>query len=149
MTRKTILSTFTLAMLVTPLAQAADDLPEITRQSIPLEYQRTRDGRVLYQGLCAACHGVAGHGNGPAAELLKPAPPSLTQLSANNGGKFPSIAVLHSISGKYHSAIPGSEMPGWEEVFNQTTGDLAAARHRVYNLTQYLKELQETHVAVK
>lgn len=136
-----------IVVLITPFAMASDTPPEIRKVPLPRECHWTRDGAVLFQELCSVCHGESGLGNGPAAMLLTPPPADLSLLSSNNGGDFPSVSVLHSISGSYHSSIPGSEMPGWEDLFNQTTGDRAAARHRVYNLTQYLKEIQVAQMA--
>ena len=137
-----------IVVVVVPIAETAGAPPEIKKGPLPRECLWTRDGAVLYQELCSVCHGAEGVGNGPAAKLVTPPPADLTLLSSNNAGKFPSAAVLHAISGNYHEPLPGSEMPGWEEILARTAGgDRAVARHRVYNLTQYLKEIQVAQVA--
>lgn len=50
----------------------------------------------MFTSYCAACHGPAGKGDGPAASELKAAPADLTQLAKNNNGKFPADH-MHSI----------------------------------------------------
>ena len=44
------------------------------------------NGRNLYLGYCAACHGGAGAGDGPVARSLNVPIPDLRKLAANNGG---------------------------------------------------------------
>src|SRR5579863_4817449 len=50
-------------------------------------------GKAMYASYCAACHGPAGKGDGPAASELKVPPEDLTQLAKNNSGKFPADHV--------------------------------------------------------
>lgn len=56
-------------------------------------------GRALYTDYCAACHGPAGRGDGPAAPGLRPAPADLSTLAARNGGTFPLVAVMGKVYG--------------------------------------------------
>lgn len=56
-------------------------------------------GRALYDDYCVSCHGLSGSGNGPlAADLGRPVP-DLTQISARNGGTFPTADVMSVIDG--------------------------------------------------
>ena len=50
-------------------------------------------GAENYKAYCAACHGVSGKGDGPAAPALKIPPTDLTRLTANAGGKYPMMHV--------------------------------------------------------
>jgi Cytochrome c len=51
----------------------------------------------MYANYCASCHGVRGKGDGPAAPAFKHSPTNLTFLATNNGGKFPTLLVLHTV----------------------------------------------------
>lgn len=37
-----------------------------------------QDAKALYDKNCASCHGASGKGDGPAAKVLKPAPPDMS-----------------------------------------------------------------------
>ena len=68
-------------------------------------------GRALYQDYCAACHGPAGLGDGPAAEGLGKRPADLTRIAARNGGVFPTIRVMSTIDGYTRRGDRSSVMP--------------------------------------
>ena len=55
-------------------------------------------GMELYQQLCASCHGVSGHGDGPVASLIKIGVPDLTRIAARDGGEFPTEDVRRTIA---------------------------------------------------
>jgi mono/diheme cytochrome c family protein len=101
-------------------------------------------GREMYRTYCAACHGVTGKGDGPAAAALKAPPPDLTTLARRNGGRFPAVRVYQSIEGSAMIAAHGSsEMPVWGTVFRQQGGsDEAQVKLRVRNLTSFIQSLQ-------
>ena len=121
-------------------------MEEITvkNTNITADQLRTRDGEELYRSLCSACHGETGAGDGPAAPALYPHPVDLTQLAKENGGTYPSRAVYTSISGRYDSLHSRTDMPCWEELFRQTTGDRRKARQVVYLLNKHVRSLQAT-----
>ena len=56
-------------------------------------------GRVIYDDHCAACHGLAGQGDGPLAADLDTAVPDLTLIATRNGGTFPTAQVISEIDG--------------------------------------------------
>jgi mono/diheme cytochrome c family protein len=97
----------------------------------------------MFANYCAACHGIEGKGNGPAAVALKKQPTNLTQLAAANGGKYPELLVAETLSVKDVSAHGSKEMPVWGDLFkNMGTGDPDIARLRIVNLTSYIKSIQ-------
>jgi cytochrome c553 len=102
-------------------------------------------GVEMYKTYCAVCHGVEGKGNGPAASALKARPADLSQLSKNNGGKFPALKVTAAIRGEGDVAAHGSkDMPVWGSLFwNMSHGHEGEVQQRVANLTKYIESLQE------
>jgi len=101
-------------------------------------------GDNLYKAYCASCHGSDGRGNGPMAAWMKVAPPDLTRIAAQNGGKFPLERVDRIISGQ--EPLPSGHgtraMPVWGPVFSQVTRDQDLGRVRIDNLARYLRDIQ-------
>ena len=131
------------SLLLLPQISTAEQTVVIEKVPLDLDHLGMREGSELYQGHCAVCHGAKARGDGPAAPALELVPSDLTHLSAQNGGEFPSLAVMHTISGRYQEADYHAEMPAWEKVFVAATGDPLGARLRVRNLTRYLETVQE------
>jgi hypothetical protein len=95
-----------------PSPQAGN--PNVKVEKVPVRQTGTVSGKELYLDHCAVCHGADGKGNGPAAPALKTAPPNLTLLAKNNGGKFPSMHVVNILDSNPGGAVHGSqEMPIW------------------------------------
>ena len=67
----------------------------------PLTWQHVEnaDGDMLFNNLCATCHGAGAKGDGPAASALDKGVPDLTALAANKDGIYPYGKVKTSISG--------------------------------------------------
>ncbi|MGA7412388.1 MAG: cytochrome c [Bryobacteraceae bacterium] len=103
-------------------------------------------GQEMYKAYCAACHGVDGKGNGPAAESLKTAPTDLTQLTVKNNGKFPNAEVYTAIKGDPNmpTAAHGSTtMPVWGTVFSSMNQHSDTVVHlRIANLVHYIESMQ-------
>lgn len=131
------------SLLLIPQFGTADQTVVIEKVPLDLNHLGMREGAEIYQGHCAVCHGPKAKGDGPAAPALEILPSDLTHLSAQNGGEFPSLAVMHTISGRFQEVDYHSEMPAWERVFVAATGDPLGARLRVRNLTRYLETVQE------
>lgn len=69
-------------------------------------------GRATYAEFCAACHGVRGRGDGPAAAGLHPPPADLLlHVSQHTEGEL-----------YYYIArgIPGTAMPAWRSILSET-----------------------------
>ena len=112
-------------------------------------------GEASFMANCAVCHGANGTGNGPILDLLRSAPPDLTELSEQYGGQFPFKRVYEIIADADQSRGHGnSEMPIWGNRFNAdiiaqegeygTGGSgMPTAQSRVLELVFYLATIQE------
>ena len=101
------------------------------------------EGIDLYRNHCAACHGVDGEGDGPAAPAMRTPVPNLRVLSRRNGDVFPTDAVTAYIDGRDLKAAHGDrQMPIWGDVFRGP--DPTKARERIDSLVAFLKTMQET-----
>lgn len=100
-------------------------------------------GEANYVAYCAACHGVKGKGDGPAASALKVPPTDLTRLSANAGGKYPAMHVESMIRNADTPAHGSKDMPVWGPVFRSISqGNQGQADLRIANLSKYIETLQ-------
>ena len=100
-------------------------------------------GSSTFRAYCTTCHGVGGHGNGPAAPALKVAPPDLTLISQRAGGKFPSAKVKAQITGDDVIAAHGSrDMPTWGPLFKAVDTSDSVAELRLTNLIKYVESIQ-------
>lgn len=98
-------------------------------------------GRKLFNQYCAACHGVNGKGEGPAAAALKIAPPDLTSIQ-KPGEKFPFYRVQTTIEGEQAVTAHGSsKMPVWGTIFRRTQGELQK-QGDIYALVKYVESIQ-------
>ena len=100
-------------------------------------------GDQLYKEFCAACHGIDGRGDGPAASALKANPTDLTQIGRRNNSKFPVMKMQDIINGK--EAIPAhgtGEMPIWGDVFKSISANETFGQMRVDMLVKYLQSIQ-------
>ena len=121
-------------------AAAAHAQPQIKKE--PIKPVTASDGAAMFQSYCAACHGKAAKGDGPAAAALKKAPADLTKISARNGGKFPEVQVKRYIEGLDDVAAHGTrDMPMWGSLFRDLNRD--TAQIRVQALSDYLKGMQQ------
>jgi len=101
-------------------------------------------GRALFVQHCAACHGTAGRGDGPAADTFRARPPDLTRLASRNGGVFVADRVHRVIDGRGITAHGSPEMPVWGEVFKRKPNlDEEAVKARIEAIVRYLRSIQE------
>lgn len=104
-------------------------------------------GAELYADYCAACHGVAGKGDGDMANVITIPSPNLTLLAKNNDGEFPMLRVIHTIDGRTGLRSHGSVMPIFGKTFSAQSQDLGygevlMTRGRVLSLAMYLESIQ-------
>jgi len=100
-------------------------------------------GSQLFRTHCASCHGTAGRGDGPLAELLRRMPPDLTQFTRRNAGVFPSERVYRIIDGRDVPSHGDREMPVWGDVFRTVSGGASEVRARIDAIVRYLAGIQE------
>ena len=112
-------------------------------KQVALEPTSPTSGPVMFRAYCAACHGLDGKGDGPAASALKKRPANLTQLALKHGGKFPEGYVtmkLKTFDGPSH----GSEsMPIWGPLLSSVSHDTGEVQLRINNIVAYIASLQE------
>ena len=132
------------AVMLFATAASAQDQPKPVIKNVPAVSTSASSGPEMFKTYCAACHGQAGKGDGPAAQALKVPPTDLTQLAKNNGGKFPDMKVVSTIRGEAALPAHGSkEMPVWGKVFwSMSHGHEGEVQQRTANLTKYIEGLQ-------
>ena len=106
-------------------------------------------GAMLFAENCAACHGADAHGAGEFGVQLFNIPPDLTQLSANNGGVFPTDYVLGVIDGFHRDPRFSAAMPEFgagdmgPTVIVEQDGLGTPVPARLLALTSWLETVQE------
>lgn len=118
-----------------------------TTVNIPVGKTRADNGKQMFEGYCAPCHGIDGRGHGPTASVLTDAPPDLTVLSKNHHGTFPNTHVISVLEFGSSAPAHGSrQMPIWGPILgtadDQSMSDQARAL-RIRNLARYLESIQE------
>ena len=145
----TVLAAALGALLLLVCAGAATAAVAVKR--VPLAWQDIahNDGGLMYDRLCASCHGAGGKGDGPAAYQLDNGAPDLTVLTVHHGGVYPEDYVTHAIVGDSRSrAHHGLDMPAWEEQFSYAGPGWHSfprrklAKDRIQALTLHVESLQ-------
>jgi mono/diheme cytochrome c family protein len=147
MSLKKLILIFTVLVVSTCMVAAQEKTPDQSKtviQHVPITSTSPVSGKEMYTAYCAVCHGTDGKGGGPAASALKVPPTDLTQLSKNNGDKYPALKVTSTIRGTADLPAHGSkDMPVWGELFwSMSRGHEGQVQQRVANLTHYIETLQ-------
>lgn len=104
-------------------------------------------GEKSYISYCSDCHGLAGAGGGSLQPLLNVDIANLTQLSANNGGVFPMLDVIHTIDGRSGFRAHEGPMPTFGVMFDPGIyGPLGAEnviRGLMLSIALYLESIQQ------
>ena len=106
------------------------------------------DGYVLYQQLCAECHGARGDGNGPRASEFSPRPTDLTRLRGPEDRDVRVDDLARAIDGRRTLRAHGDgNMPvwGWELLADIPDPEVRerARLQMVYTLAEYVASLQK------
>ncbi len=130
--RLIVVSSLAAALLIGGSARAADEVPP---------------GEAMYRRYCGACHGPSGRGDGVASSTLRPPPTNLAELAKRNGGKFPTMQVMHYVDGTDHVRAHGDPaMPVWGEVFREEAiSDMTRrveVRGKLLQIVAYLESIQ-------
>lgn len=146
MSKHVILISLSLLLLAV-MAFAQDQTQDQNKaviQHVPITATSAASGKQMYKAYCAVCHGIDGKGDGPAASALKTPPPDLTQLSKENGGKFPASKVSSVLRGTADLPAHGSkDMPVWGQLFwGMSNGHESEVQQRVANLVHYIDSMQ-------
>jgi mono/diheme cytochrome c family protein len=122
--------------------EAGQEKTEKTLKKVPIGYSKPDSGVHMWKDYCAACHGMSGTGDGPAAEFLKSPPADLSLMAKRNNGKFPVehfASVLKFGSGGH--AHGTTDMPVWGPLFRSQGTDLVELR--IHNLTEFVESFQQ------
>lgn len=123
------------------LASAAVGLPGCQQAEVA-PAAATYDGRNLYLGYCASCHGAEGAGDGPVAPAFAATVPDLRTLSARRGG-FDEAWLKEIIDGRTLRAAHGTtEMPVWGWQFRLVEDSEAEVTARIDALVEHLRSIQ-------
>ncbi|OGS00403.1 MAG: hypothetical protein A3G41_03195 [Elusimicrobia bacterium RIFCSPLOWO2_12_FULL_59_9] len=86
----------------------------VSTHALPMSRPSLDSGRRIYLQNCAACHGAAGDGKGPAAAALQPPPPAFTEKdfmrAASPLSFFQTVAV----------GVGGTAMASWAETLSES-----------------------------
>jgi mono/diheme cytochrome c family protein len=116
-------------MLLASGCQMAEPVPEY-------------DGRNLYLGYCASCHGPTGAGDGPVAPSLAFRMADLRTLSQRHSG-FPRQRLEEVIDGRTLRAVHGTQdMPVWGWEFRRVEPSEPYVAARIDALLNYLESIQ-------
>lgn len=105
-------------------------------------------GKQAFMENCASCHGVDAKGGGEMGRNLGKMPPDLTQLSARNGGVFPSDYVMSTIDGLDRGTHFSGAMPEFgagdlgETVIVEKDGLGTPVPAKLLALAEYLEGVQ-------
>lgn len=100
--------------------------------------ERLAFGKEAFRDNCAACHGMDGHGSGPAAGAMKAGTPDLTQLAVKNHNVYPRDYVIYVMDGRVEIMSHGTrEMPLWGTQLGDPEADAL-----LFGIVDYIESLQ-------
>jgi len=83
---------------------------EYTGKTNPLGADAATEGAQVFHINCEACHGVAGHGDGPAGQALDPHPENLAELQT--------IVNDDYLYWRINEGKPGTAMVAWKDILS-------------------------------
>lgn len=117
------------------LKNAYEAINAAWRKANPEWDHRLKQGKVLYEQHCAACHGTEGRGNGDGAQFMLTRPRDLTKgkyrYRSTPVGSMPLDGDLYR---SLYRGLPGSSMPPWHEL----------PPEHLWLLVDYVKQFRES-----
>lgn len=117
---------------------------------LPVFAGDVENGRDIYQGHCAVCHGKTALGDGPMAPAMMIKPKDLTLLSSENNGVFPLVRVIKRIDGREGLISHGSPMPvygnffeGQDVMLKTEAGQPIMTSQPIDDLVAWMKTVQQ------
>ena len=98
-------------------------------------------GKQLYALHCAACHGTAGLGDGPMADVLTQTPADLTRLSPGSDTEFPTTKIVRQIDGTDQLPGHGGAMPVYGYFFEGEPASLTLSDGQKIETTSPIADL--------
>jgi mono/diheme cytochrome c family protein len=140
----TMLKRLTLMTLAIAVIAAFGVAQEGSKVVIPVNRTAANNGKQMYAGYCAPCHGMDGRGHGPAATALKTPPTDLTLLRKENQGKFPDTHIVAVLEFGVSTPAHGSaEMPVWGPILGKmNVANSQEKQLRMSNISRYLESIQ-------
>jgi mono/diheme cytochrome c family protein len=93
-------------------ASALAPIPaEYVGKTNPLGTDAATDGAKLFSTNCEVCHGVEGHGDGPAGQSLDPQPKNLAELQSVAGDDY--------LFWRVSDGKPGTSMVAWKGILSE------------------------------
>jgi mono/diheme cytochrome c family protein len=124
---------------------ATKQTQEKTIKKVPITESEVGSGKQMFVDYCAACHGVDGKGNGPAASALNcKALPDLTTIAKRHNEKSAALEVQSVLRFGAESKVHGtSDMPVWGPLFRSLKSDDNIVKLRISNVSEYVDSLQQ------
>jgi len=131
---KKILFLILFALLMLAACETQSDLSVTQTDSIPEEYagktnplgaDAAVEGEKVFKSNCETCHGVQGHGNGPASGSLDPKPKNLAVLQQNVGDDY--------LFWRIHTGKPGTSMVAWKGILTD---------EQIWQVVSFIRTLQ-------
>ena len=77
----------------------------------PFDEDAAPEGAKIFHTYCETCHGVEGHGNGPASQALDPKPKNLAELQT--------VVADDYLFWRITEGKPGTSMPAWQGIMTE------------------------------
>ncbi|MDB5037969.1 MAG: iron permease, partial [Bacteriovoracaceae bacterium] len=84
----------------------------------PIHWPNLQNGKKIFEGQCATCHGMTGEGNGPLAKNFKPQPRNFLDEDMKNMSPFHAFNVVKL-------GIPGTGMLPFPQLSDAETWDIS------------------------
>ena len=118
---------------------------EKTIKKVPITSSEIGSGKQMYKDYCAACHGMDGKGNGPAASALACKKlPDLTTIAKRKNEKSAAMEVKAVLEFGTPSKAHGTpDMPIWGPLFASLNEGAGVVKLRIKNICDYVDSMQE------